>query len=87
MNEWSTEFPTEPGWYWFYGYRFGKVVCGRKVEPELCSVKALLAGSGGSEHIMHHADGHFMYESEVECPHFMQMHMPLELPELEENTE
>ena len=83
MDKWSTEFPTEPGWYWFYGYRYGgifKIVCGDVEEPELCQVKVL---SVAENKIILIAD---MYESEVECPHFMRMDIP-DLPEIEENAE
>jgi len=75
-TEWTTEFPTESGRYWFYGYRYGKISCGYPCELVLMSVEAKC--SNGMVYI---ADGHFMYESEVEEPHFCKADLP-DLPKL-----
>ena len=32
---WTTEWPTEPGWYWFFGFRFKS----RDRPPELATVR------------------------------------------------
>ena len=79
MPKWTTKFPTKVGNYWFYGYRYGKwwakgSTYERIHEPEWMIVKVKKCANG----LLYMADGQFMYESEVEEPHFM----PLELPEL-----
>ena len=75
---WSTEFPKEKGDYWFYGYRYGKVSVGRECKPELMFVEV----SGCSNGLLYIAAGQFMYESEVEEPHFKKIDLP-ELPKME----
>ena len=72
MSNWSTSFPTETGLYWFHGYNYGKVVCGEVCEPELLLVKVVQTHTG----VVCIADGQFMYESEVEDPHFMIAEVP-----------
>jgi len=80
MAEWTTEFPTEVGDYWFYGYRYGKVSCGHKSKPDIMRLKVRKCANG----VMYEAQGQFMYEKEVEEAHFC----PIEFPELPEiNTE
>ena len=69
---WSTKFPQEEGFYWFYGYRFKE-----ENKPELMLVKVWKCANG----FMHVADGHFMHKSEVEEPHFLKVILP-ELPNL-----
>jgi len=32
--EWTKEWPSEVGNFWFYGYRYGKIACGRKCKKE-----------------------------------------------------
>lgn len=77
-NVWSKEFPTKPGIYWFYGYRYGKISCGRPCSPKLLLVTA----SQGGNSMMFVAEGAFMHESETECAHFKKADLP-ELPDLE----
>jgi hypothetical protein len=72
---WITKFPQKEGLYWFYGYRYGKISCGHKCEPELMLVKVSKCANG----FMHVADGQLMFESEVEEPHFQKVILP-ELP-------
>ena len=79
MNNWIKEFPTEPGSYWFYGYRYGKISCGHDCEPELIFVEVSKISNG----FMYVANSQFIFESEVEEPHFKKVELP-ELPELEE---
>ncbi len=78
--EWSTEFPTKPGNYWFYGYRWGRVNCGHKCDPEWMVVRADTCGSGD---LIYVADGNFMFESEVEDARFAPLVLP-EFPNLEQ---
>lgn len=74
---WQTEFPTKPGTYWFYGYRYGQISCGTPQEPELMLVKVRRTSNG----VICTADGQFMYPKEVECPHFLKAALPT-LPKL-----
>lgn len=60
--KWSKKFPTKEGDYWFYGYRYGKISCGQVQEKEFVRVKVLKCSNG----LLYNAEGHFMYESEVE---------------------
>ena len=83
MNKWTKKFPDRSGHYWFYGYRFGKYFGdpekgGTLNKPELCHVKVRECMNG----FMVVADGHFMYESEIEQGHFMPIELP-EFPELD----
>ena len=41
MNKWTKKFPKKEGNYWFYGYRYGKVSCGYKSQPEYMFVKVI----------------------------------------------
>ena len=77
-NEWTTYFPKEPGRYWFYGYMYGKISCGRKQNPELILVDVHRIVNG----LSYIANGQFMYKSEVECAHFKKFE-PFELPNLQ----
>lgn len=78
-NEWKKEFPTKPGRYWFYGYRYGKISRGYKQDPELTLVKVSKISNG----VMYISDGQFMHKKEVECPNFKLVDLP-ELPELDD---
>jgi len=71
-EKWTTEFPTEPGTYWFYGYRYGKVSCGHTCDPELMLVEVWEISNG----LMYVASGQHMFKSEVECPHFCEAELP-----------
>ena len=76
MNKWTTEFPTKPGNYWFYGYRYGKYdFNGEKRKLELMYCEVHKAANG----FIYIANGQFVYKSEVEEPHFQEVILP-ELP-------
>ena len=77
---WSTDFPTEEGLFWFYGYRWGKISVGQEQKPTLTMVSVKL---NAHKQPMYIADGGFMHESEVECPHFTPVNLP-EVPFIEE---
>jgi len=72
MKQWTNEFPTKPGWYWFYGYRWGRISCGHEEKPELMTVKVSTIKNG----FLYVADGQFMFESEVEDAHFKKLDEP-----------
>jgi hypothetical protein len=55
MNGWTREFPTEAGWYWFYGNQF------RSSQPSLHIVKVFKSINS----FVCVCDGAFMYESEL----------------------
>jgi hypothetical protein len=73
LLRWTKSFPKKEGDYWFYGYRYGKISCGQKCEPEWMIVRVRKCVNG----LLYTADGQFMHEGEVEEAHFA----PLELPE------
>lgn len=77
MKNWSTKFPEKEGDYWFYGYRYGKISCGTKCEPEWMHLKVRKCANG----FLYMADGQFMYKQEVEEPHFIEIEFP-ETPKL-----
>ncbi len=69
LAEWSENFPTEPGWYWFYGRRFrGKYV------PTLMPVHAV---KSANDHNICLTMGAVIYRSEAEG-----LWLPMTLPEL-----
>lgn len=76
-DRWTTEFPEEEGFFWFYGYRYGKISVGRLAEPELLFVKVIKISVG----YMHITQGSYMWESETEDAHFMKVKLP-KLPKL-----
>lgn len=77
MSKWTTKFPTEPGLYWFYSYRYGKISCGQECEPELMLATVHKIADG----TMLIADGQYVHKSEVEQAHFMKC-VPPKLPKL-----
>lgn len=75
--KWTTEFPKEPGLYWFYGYRWGRISVGRPAKPELVLVRVQEISNG----FMYVANGAFMFPKETEEPHFCKAELP-EFPEI-----
>lgn len=74
-SNWTQEFPTKPGYYWFYGYRYGRINCGSATKPELQFVEVWKNG-----HAV--AGGQFIYKSELEDAWFAPAEVP-EFPEVE----
>lgn len=68
MTKWTEKWPTEPGWYWFWGRGSGDAL------PSLYPVKVHEPGG-----IVNVPDGPFMYESQSEG-----MWCPAAVPELPE---
>lgn len=58
MINWTKEWPTSPGYYWFYGWCFRD----RVRAPEPYYVKAVRDSTGRLSYITH--DGHFLYKVE-----------------------
>lgn len=77
-NDQRVDWPTKPGYYWFYGYRYGKFDGNGEIcaEPELVLCNAIKCANG----FMITGDGQFLYKSEVEQANFI----PATLPELME---
>lgn len=75
-NEWTRDWPTEPGSYWFYGYRYGRVSCGYEKDRELCSVVVKKISNG----VMLIESGSFMHREEPEDYFFKKAVSP-DLPE------
>jgi hypothetical protein len=59
MTTWTKEWPTKPGHYWFYGYRFGND--DGKEEKKFYLVEVWLCGKKDLAHV---GNGHFWYVSE-----------------------
>ena len=75
--KWTKQWPKKPGYFWFYGYRYGKVSCSTANDPELMFVKVRKISDG----FMYMANGQFMYKSEVEDAHFQETILP-KLPQI-----
>jgi hypothetical protein len=58
MTEWTAEWPTESGRYWFYGWRFMPAY---DRSPELSLVEIWKSPSGG---LLYVTGGHFLYKEE-----------------------
>ena len=69
---WATEWPTEPGAYWFYGYRFGRVSVGVIQAPELLHLRVRQVSNG----MVYICEGHFMSKKDVVEPHFKKITLP-----------
>jgi len=59
-TQWNKEYPTNPGMYWFYGYRW-KGDKGRGIKPSFYLVRA----KQGNNCIVYVCEGVFFYNSEV----------------------
>jgi len=77
--EWTRDWPTEPGLYWFYGFRYGHISVGIEKERELLLVRVNKTQTG----VMCVAEGHFMYKSEPEDARFIKVLLP-KFPEVED---
>lgn len=61
---WTTEWPNEPGFYWFYGWLwYTKYDKGR--EPKLYMIETRVDGSiNGKKSILYIGAGNFLYKAE-----------------------
>ena len=73
---WMTKWPTKPGSYWFYGWRFG--YSEHDPAPELSFVEVWL---DGAKNLAYVTRGHFFYKSEGA----MGFWAPVDIPTLPEN--
>lgn len=71
-NEWTSDWPTEPGWYWFYGYKYGEA----RLSIGTVSIKTISNG------IMTVMDGHFMYQQEGHVGVFQRIPTPVIPPHI-----
>jgi hypothetical protein len=62
-------WPTEPGYYWFYGWKFGQF----DKNPKYHSVEAVLDGGGK---LMVVGDGHFWHKEHGMCGLFAHAEQP-----------
>jgi len=74
---WSKKWPTEEGFYWFYGYPYGQ---NQLDDPEWMFVKVRTIGNSSFIYI---ANGQFLYKSEGAVGFFTPVKLPV-LPSLEE---
>lgn len=77
MSEWTNEFPTKPGWYWFYGWAWGRDE-NSKEKPQLRMMKASVAVEG---EILLTTDNSFIFKPN--CQGMFYKASPPELPELD----
>ena len=83
MNEeWTQEWPTEPGLYWFYSYRYGMISCGFKQKPKLMMMAVSKCANG----FMYTADGQFVFDGEPEHAWFTKVITP-DLPVISDGEE
>lgn len=59
MN-WTNQWPTEPGEYWFYGWCWGS----RARDPQMHFVRASRTGPPEHPGLVVVTDGHFLWQSE-----------------------
>lgn len=77
-NEALTDWPEEVGYWWFYGYRYGRQAGIHQASPELMLCQVVKIANG----LMVIADGQSMYQSELEEPNFIPATLP-QLPDLD----
>jgi hypothetical protein len=66
-NEWTPDWPTEPGWYWFYGHMYGE-------EKRSAGVVRVSKISNGLIHVL---DGNFMWPKEGHRGVFQRLPAPV----------
>ena len=76
MDEWAEEWPTEPGYYWFYGWPFIL----RHYAPRLHFVHVRKLKKNGL--LLMATNGHFLWQSRGAYGLFMSAEVQ-ELPELD----
>ena len=86
--EWTKKWPTKSGWYWFYGYLYGKKTESNQngdENPSLHPVRVDADDDG--KNAMRVTEGQFLYETDdygdKTIGKFIKADLP-ELPDLEE---
>lgn len=77
MSDWTTELPTETGWYWFYGQQF------KDSKPGLQTIQ-VVSGRNGPVRVCGAA---FMYGSELGKMRFFKKMETPELPKGEDEIQ
>lgn len=72
MEEWTKEWPNKEGYFWFYGYRYGKDTFANNEEPEFVFCNCFKISNG----FLVTGDGQVIYESEPEDYWFMETSLP-----------
>lgn len=68
---WTTKWPDEPGWYWFFGDPFGALDVNRD-HVRNYTVRV----SQASNAMMYVCEGHFLYQSEASPGFWTPMVVP-----------
>lgn len=76
IPKWTDKWPIEPGYYWFYGRRFGKSFFSDP-KPELSFVEVRL---DSVKNPMYVTRGYFMYKAEGHLGLWLKADIP-DLPE------
>jgi hypothetical protein len=74
-KQWSAEWPTKPGYYWFFGYQFKS-----ESNKHLYTVRVVSIADNKRATI---CEGSFMYKSATGKGYWQEIELP-ELKELEE---
>lgn len=61
MSEWTREWPTEPGWYWVWGYIFDRR---REREPRLRAAQVKIVGARERQAVKVIVDGVFIEQGD-----------------------
>lgn len=77
-REWTTQWPTEPGDYWFYGYRYQRDILDTDRKPALILIEVIKVRNS----IATIGNGEFMFENETVHAHFSPF-TPPSLPEID----
>ncbi|MHA2063251.1 MAG: hypothetical protein ACXABY_02600 [Candidatus Thorarchaeota archaeon] len=65
--KWTNEWPTNPGWYWFYGNKYGEATA------EIGIVRVIKVSNG----VAHTLDGHFMFKADGHKGVFQSIPTPI----------
>ena len=69
MDKWSKEWPTTPGWYWFYGWYRGEKPSDAMLRP----MEARRISNG----VMHTGWGTFLWPQEFDKALFLPLTEPI----------
>ena len=69
---WSSDYPTEPGWYWFYGRKYGE-------DKHSMGTVTVFSVQTGAVRVL---DGQFMWEQDKHKGVFSRIDEPVISPEI-----